>query len=789
MEQANRDLSIFADTLRARITNRLVPLLFAGLSLNAFFSLLRISTLGFQPFFALHIILVLLSASLYMVRKRIKPDTSALLMVGLLFLLLFSGITAFGLLSAAFVLGPIIPLYLILLGYRRSAFLSIAIILSFMLLMAHLFAGGDLVYIANPASYVRSYVAWLVMVTAVGGVSFAFVLSFESVPQALEGSEERFRLAFENANVGVCITKLDGSLLKVNSALCSMLGYSRDELEQLNVSEITFKDDLNSSMEFIRRASTGGAPMITLEKRYVRKNGAVIWADVSSSLIFDSHQRPQNFITHIQDITERKRAQDNLRASEARYRALIENTPDIIATFDRDGKYLFVNSSIAKVSNIAPDEFKGKNMREVGFSNEQTQFREKAIRGVFETQIPFESEFEFEGVAGKAVFDWRVYPVLNEHNKVISVFSISANITQRKMAESALRRSEEKFHKIFHASPAPMSISTLTEGVYLDVNESFLKAMEFQRDEIIGKSAIELNTWADEIERKQAVDILFNNGSLRDFEAKHRTKTGRIGNSVASAEIIDLGGTRCILAVTLDITERKHAEEILKYSVEQLHDLTLRLENIQEEERKSISREVHDELGQVLTALKMDIMSLKRSGATDAKMVQEKLQSMLDLTAGATKTVQTISARLRPGMLDDLGLVAAIEWLSEDFQKRSGIACKASLPSYDFAVDSQRSTAIFRILQETLTNVMRHAQANHVTIDLSESSDAIVLVVKDDGVGISDVQINNPGSYGLLGIRERLHPYTGICIIQRGANGGTEVSIKIPKRSSSPILP
>jgi signal transduction histidine kinase len=185
----------------------------------------------------------------------------------------------------------------------------------------------------------------------------------------------------------------------------------------------------------------------------------------------------------------------------------------------------------------------------------------------------------------------------------------------------------------------------------------------------------------------------------------------------------------------------------------------------------------------VLTAVKLDIAYLKRVGATNQTLFDEKMQSMLSLTDSAIKTVQNISSRLRPGILDDLGLVAAIEWATEDFQKRSGIPCFLRLPDTDLGLDDKRSTVLFRILQEGLTNVARHAQASNVEVVLSNSESDIALSVIDDGVGITESQIQNPKSIGLLGIRERLHPFQGICTIQRGTQGGTVLTIRLPKKT------
>ena len=235
------------------------------------------------------------------------------------------------------------------------------------------------------------------------------------------------------------------------------------------------------------------------------------------------------------------------------------------------------------------------------------------------------------------------------------------------------------------------------------------------------------------------------------YEARGMKVDGTEFDAEFNVSTYELHGEIYSVAVIRDITERKRSEDALRISVEQLHALTMRLENIREEERKSMSREVHDELGQILTALRMDLMSLKKSEVTEVNFIRARLQSMLDLTANAIRSVQDISARLRPGMLDDLGLAAAIEWQVEEFQKRSGISCALQMPEHDLEVDDERSTVLFRILQETLTNVARHAQAKHITVSLVDSKNELVMTLQDDGIGISDELIRNPKSLGLLG--------------------------------------
>ncbi|HXX62384.1 MAG TPA: ATP-binding protein, partial [Bacteroidota bacterium] len=173
-------------------------------------------------------------------------------------------------------------------------------------------------------------------------------------------------------------------------------------------------------------------------------------------------------------------------------------------------------------------------------------------------------------------------------------------------------------------------------------------------------------------------------------------------------------------------------------------------------------------------------MAVKEITPAQTIIFEEKVKSVLDLTDSAIAIVQDIAARLRPGMLDYLGLLAAIEWQADEFQKRSGVKCTLALLDHEPGLDSERATALFRILQETLTNVARHAHARNVRIALEEAGPDIVMTIADDGVGISRAQIDAPQSLGLLGMRERLHPFRGICTIESPSSGGTRVTVRIP---------
>lgn len=276
------------------------------------------------------------------------------------------------------------------------------------------------------------------------------------------------------------------------------------------------------------------------------------------------------------------------------------------------------------------------------------------------------------------------------------------------------------------------------------------------------------------------------NQALHDkkpYNIEHRIvlpdSTTRIVHQQGEIIFDDSGEPIRMVGTFQDITERKRSEEELAYSREQLRNLSMHLQSMREKERTNIAREIHDELGQALTALKMDVAWLGNK-YKDEEAHAEKTRSMLKLIDMTIKSVKRIAAELRPGLLDDLGLAAAIEWQAAEFEKRAGISCDVTISPKDLVIDRERSTAVFRIFQEAMTNVARHAKATRVKIHLEERPDRIVLRVEDDGKGITKKQIQNPRAFGLIGIRERVHFLSGEVSIHGVPNKGTTVMIEIP---------
>jgi signal transduction histidine kinase len=215
-----------------------------------------------------------------------------------------------------------------------------------------------------------------------------------------------------------------------------------------------------------------------------------------------------------------------------------------------------------------------------------------------------------------------------------------------------------------------------------------------------------------------------------------------------------------------------------------LRALAAHLQSVREEERVRIAREVHDELGQALTGVKYDLAWLARGLPEDLTELREKARGMLSLLDTTIRTIRRIFTELRPSVLDELGLVAAIEWHAQEFQSRTSIECHVSTTLTDLPLDGELSTALFRICQESLTNVARHADATHVTVRLSADEERLILCVEDNGRGITEQEQTGTTSLGLLGMKERAFLLGGQLSIEGEPGAGTTVTVRMPRKAS-----
>lgn len=369
-----------------------------------------------------------------------------------------------------------------------------------------------------------------------------------------------------------------------------------------------------------------------------------------------------------------------------------------------------------------------------------------------------------------------------------TIESISREMTERKSAEDALRGLEALKSSILSA--IPHAVVGLYERRIFFANQAVEAVFGWKPEDLIGRSARILFRNDEEYEEigRRCYPILEKRKRYAaEFPYRHRNGNDilcTMNASVIGKELKDNG----IVAVYEDITERKRAESELKSSREQLRYLSAHLQSAIEEERMEIARDFHDELGQLLTALKMDLFWLtsriQKSRNRNKEKFLMKIGSMAELIDLAVKTVQQKSAELRPGLLDDLGLTAAIEWQASEFWERTGITCNLKMDFADDSIlDRDIATAIYRIFQEALTNIARHSNAAEMEVILRQEAEDVLLEVSDNGRGITCAQITDAKSYGLTGIRERVHLLGGQVSIEGSSGKGTTLKVSIPLKT------
>ena len=344
---------------------------------------------------------------------------------------------------------------------------------------------------------------------------------------------------------------------------------------------------------------------------------------------------------------------------------------------------------------------------------------------------------------------------------------------------------EDGVSRIYAFAPAPSSLKARRHYISLEIPQKIAFAASqrvFFRNIIllgfIAILAVLIIWWAGDALVLRRVNMIVKASRM----LAEGDLAARIGPIRGGDEISHLARVFNDMAAALELREVREyeAKEALERSREQLRDLASYLQDVREQERTRIAREIHDDFGQSLTILKMDLSWLKKHMIQDQPQVQNKIDAMFKVIDTSLQTLHVVSSELRPVILDDFGLESAIEWQAEEFQKRTGVRCYVYSSVSNLDLTKDQSTAIFRIFQETLTNIMRHAGATKVDVRLEINKDTLTLEVADNGRGITETEIGNSQSFGLLGIRERLYPLNGQVDFIGHPNKGTRVIVRVP---------
>jgi PAS domain S-box-containing protein len=589
--------------------------------------------------------------------------------------------------------------------------------------------------------------------------------------EALRESEERYRELFENAKDAIYVQDLRGIYISVNRAAEKLSGYDRNEIigkhfEQFVAPEYLPLVRKNFTKKLVDKEQTA------YEVEVITKDGRRVPVELNSTLIF-KHGVPVGIQGIARDIAERKLAVERLRE----YEKVVEGLEEMIVVVDRDYRYLIANRAFLNHRGVKREELVGHLVPELMSPEVFEKIVKKHLDECFKGNV-VKYEMKFTYPIGDRDLFCAYFPIEGSAG-IDRVACVLTDITDQKRAQEELRQSEERFSKAFHSSPAALSVGLLEDGKLLEVNDAFLRMTGHKRDEVIGRTTLDLGFWADSNHRLTMAEMSRERGAVTDLELDFRKKSGEVRNGLFSVDLIELSGKPCVLGIAQDITERKRAESALR-------NYSRKLIEAQEAERQHIARELHDQIGQVLTAIRINLQTVGNSCETDESQVL--IDQGITIIDSALEQVRNLSFELRPSVLDGLGLVAALRWYSDQYAQRTGIRTKTStnLPEGQNRLREELETACFRIVQEALTNVVRHANAKNISIHLRQLDHKILLSIKDDGIGFDERAANGGASathLGLRGMKERALALSGTLEIDSAPARGTEIRASFPTNS------
>ncbi|MFZ0964709.1 MAG: PAS domain S-box protein [Terriglobia bacterium] len=686
------------------------------------------------------------------------------------------------------------------------------------------------------------------------------ITELRQAEEELRKSEQRWRAVFENSAVGIALTDcITTQFQAANLAYQKMLGYTEDELRALTFMDITYEDDREPNRQLLSEVLEERRQSFAMEKRYRRKDGSLVWVNLHVSLVPGTERIPRFSLAIVEDITERKRAEEALRRSEQRYKDFISHSHEGVwrlelehpvpvglpgeTIFERLMQFGYIaecNLAYARIMGYsAPEAVVGKRLRDLFHPSDQgvlESFR-VSIRTGLRSRT---TEFRDLDKEGNPRYRLRTEIPIVENGMFVRAWGITRDITEIKAAEDAQHRLNRELEAIsncnqalLHADDEQSLLNDICRIICDEAGYRLAWVGYAENDEAktvrpvawagfeSGYVASAQISWAEDtargcgptgtairagksvcaqdvatdplmaLWRENALQRGYRSNMalpLKDEKAKvfgALTIYSAEANAITPEEMRlmeELAGDLAFgITVVRGRLEHRRAEQERERSLEQLRALTARLQSVREEERKRVAREIHDQLGQALTAIKIDLISLIRELPAGKKQSSKRTDSILQLVDESIRTVRRISTELRPGILDDLGLVAAIQWAGEDFQSRTGMRCRLDLPREDIAVDPEQATAIFRIFQETLTNVARHAGATAVEVRLAREFGNLTLEVHDNGKGIPEDKLSDGKSLGILGMRERAMLLGGELAIISPPGKGTTVKIRIPE--------
>ena len=592
--------------------------------------------------------------------------------------------------------------------------------------------------------------------------------------RALRVSQLELEAIFSNAPDAVVVVDQGGNIVRWNKAAENIFGFTEHDVLGQPVSEtILLPADhpaFDAAFAGLTDTATSQPKDLTLEMQGRLKNGSYV--DISLRMAPYLLNDSVYVAGFIRNITEWKKAEARLNAfneelslqvkeKTKELENVLERLTDGFAGLDTEFRFTYINRRVSQILKMHPSELVGRKITEL-FPWIEKYDSYQDVLNAFKSQLYTTSINYFKPL--DFYHENHIYPDKNG----VTVFI--RDVTEKRKAQEALRLSIMRYKTFIEEAVDPIFVYAPEKNRYTDVNRRAAELLGYEMEELLDidpQATLEkgrLSAFADALQpgeptRSEAI-LKKKNGTLVEVES-------------ATVKLPD----GSILSFVRDISERKKAEQEMLRLNGELRRLGNYLQEVRESERVHIAREIHDELGQQMTVLKMDIMWLRRNmGAAPAGEQLAKIDDLAGQVNTAINTVRKIASELRPSLLDDIGLAAAMEWHLSEFSKRTGIGVKSRLSDTEQSLPDSVKTNIFRILQEALTNVARHSAADCVQVDFSVSDDLVELEIADNGRGFNPAGGNHK-SLGLLGMRERAHMIGAEYDINSAPGKGTRVHV------------
>jgi len=508
------------------------------------------------------------------------------------------------------------------------------------------------------------------------------------------------------------------------------------------------------------------------------------WAWVRSRevvLDWDQDGTPTRLLITLSLITRQKQVETELRQQRNRAQQYLDVASVMFVAIDRDGVVTLINQKACEVLGRTQADILGRDW----FATFLPEPERGQVRSVFDRLMageiaPVET---FENAVVDAAGEerwiaWKNTLLHDETGHIVGSLSSGEDVTGRKAAEEQLQLT---MHSLETATPAVFWISP--EGRFLYVNGAACRHLGYSKNQLLGMTVADVDPEHTADIRGKRWRMLKDAGSLR-FESTHRRKDGR----TIPVEVIDhyvcFEGKEYEFAFAQDITERKAAETALQRTAKQLRDLRTQLDHAEEAERKRIARELHDQISQNLTALSINAGAIGNALGEPSPEISGHLRDCTELIVETADQIRNLTFALRPPVLDDFGVTAALEWHAERVSVATGLNVRIDATELVPRPSPECEIALFRIAQEALTNIAKHAQATEARIGLDEDDGAIRLRIEDDGVGFNPVQDlggSQPAGWGLLNMRERAESLGGRFVVDATPGGGTRILVEVPR--------